>query len=439
VAFATTKERVQPPKEQKTPLGQDLWDLFNNVPWVVLAFVGIFTLTWVSIRIGSTVFYLTYFVDAEALRSFLSPFFRLFGVTIKPEYALAVGISTFLGVGRVANILGVMLTKPLAQIFGKRATYIMAMAGNGLLMAPVFWLGPKDVGILFILHTISSVLSGPTSPLVWAMYADTADYGEWKFGRRATGLVFSAAVFAQKMGWSVGGFANGWLLAYYGYQANAIQGESALLGIRLMMSLIPAAGCLLAAGSVLFYKVGEDVMKQVEGELIARRAKGEMGGFWISLGEALTKATSCVNPLTTWYLASAVLGGVGLYLVRQVPGGLWTPRGLVVLAAVIAFATAFVYGYRIQAALHRTNLYVLRSVWLGRLAYVLGASFVAAFLFSLVATILARGSATVMDLLPAASLGLMALGAMVTLLILFFPIGATLLLSRVKKSVPAQV
>jgi GPH family glycoside/pentoside/hexuronide:cation symporter len=438
VAFATTKERVQPPKEQKTPLGQDLWDLLNNVPWVVLAFVGIFTLTWVSIRLGSTIFYLTYFVDAEALRAFLAPFFHLFGVTIKPEYALAVGISTFLIVGRAANILGVLFTKPLAQMFGKRATYIIAMAGNGLLMAPVFWLGPKDVGILFILHTISSVLSGPTSPLVWAMYADTADYGEWKFGRRATGLVFSAAVFAQKGGWSIGGFANGWLLAYYGYQANAIQSESALLGIRLMMSLIPAAGCLLAAGSVLFYKIGEDIMKQIEGELSARRAKGEAGGFWISLGEALKGAQGCVNPLKAYYLAAAVLAAAGVYLVWQAGVGLWNPRGLVILAAVIAFGTAFVYGYKIQAALHRTNLYVLRSVWLGRLAYALGGAFAAGFLFSLVATIVANGSATGMDLLPAASLGLKTLGAMVAALIALFPIGVLLLLSRVKKGVPAQ-
>jgi GPH family glycoside/pentoside/hexuronide:cation symporter len=278
VAFATTKERVQPPKEQKTPLAQDLKDLFANGPWVVLAFVGIFTLTWVSIRIGSTVYYLTYFSNTGALADFFERtgvygVLRLFGVTLGSGGALALAISAFLGVGRIANILGVLLTKPLAQVFGKRTTYIIAMAGNGLLMVPVFFLGPNDVAMLFALHVTSSVISGPTSPLVWAMYADTADYSEWKYRRRATGLVFSAAVFAQKMGWSIGGFANGLLLGYFGYVANAVQSDSALFGIRLMMSLIPAAGCLLAAGTVLLYKIDEKMMKTIEAELAERRAK----------------------------------------------------------------------------------------------------------------------------------------------------------------------
>ena len=55
------------------------------------------------------------------------------------------------------------------------------------------------------------------------MYADTADYGEWKFGRRTTGLVFSALVFSQKVGLAMGTGALGWLLAYYGFVANADQ------------------------------------------------------------------------------------------------------------------------------------------------------------------------------------------------------------------------
>jgi GPH family glycoside/pentoside/hexuronide:cation symporter len=278
VCFATTKERVQPPKEQKTPLKQDLADLFGNGPWVVLAFVGIFTLTWVSIRLGSTIYYLTYFSSTDALGAFFEkvgvyPLLRLFGVTLGSGGALALAISAFLVIGRFANILGVLLTKPMAQAFGKRTAYIIMMAGNGLLMAPVFWLGPKDVSLLFGLHIISSVLSGPTSPLVWAMYADTADYSEWKTGRRATGLVFSAGTFAQKMGWTIGGTLVAYLLAFYGFQANVAQTTFSLLGIRLIISLIPAAVAMLAVIAISLYAIDEKLMKQISSDLAERRAK----------------------------------------------------------------------------------------------------------------------------------------------------------------------
>ena len=112
---------------------------------------------------------------------------------------------------------------------------------------------------------------GPTSPLVWAMYADVADYSEWKTGRRATGLIFSAASFAQKMGWTIGGAVSGWILALYHYQAGAEQTAETLKGIRYMMSVYPAIGALLAAIAVTFYRIDEKLVSRIETELKERR------------------------------------------------------------------------------------------------------------------------------------------------------------------------
>ena len=105
------------------------------------------------------------------------------------------------------------------------------------------------------------------------MYADTADYSEWKNKRRATGLVFSAATFAQKFGIAIGGGMAGWLLALFGFVANTQQGPDTLNGIRLMMSFIPAVGSLVATIAAFFYELDDETMKNIELELQTRKSE----------------------------------------------------------------------------------------------------------------------------------------------------------------------
>ena len=104
------------------------------------------------------------------------------------------------------------------------------------------------------------------------MYADTADYGEWKFHRRATGLIFSATVFVQKVGLAIGGALIGWLLSYYGFVANAEQTPRVMHGITLLFSLLPGVFALLAGFATVFYGLDEPQVKQMERELAARKA-----------------------------------------------------------------------------------------------------------------------------------------------------------------------
>jgi GPH family glycoside/pentoside/hexuronide:cation symporter len=112
----------------------------------------------------------------------------------------------------------------------------------------------------------------PQAPLLWAMYADTVDYSEWKFGRRATGLVFSAATFSQKFGMALGGGLAGWLLARFNFQPNVTQSAETLTGIKLMMSYIPVAGSVIAAIAALFYELDDRTMERIEKELAERKA-----------------------------------------------------------------------------------------------------------------------------------------------------------------------
>ena len=129
--------------------------------------------------------------------------------------------------------------------------------------------------LIFALQVLYSAVTGPTSPVLWAMFADSADYSEWRTGRRATGLIFSAAGMSNKLGWAIGGPVAVWLLAKFGYQASVAQTPQALHAILLLFAIIPAAGFLLTGVGMIFYPLSEVRMKKLQGELQARHAAGE--------------------------------------------------------------------------------------------------------------------------------------------------------------------
>ncbi|MBC8181370.1 MFS transporter [candidate division KSB1 bacterium] len=248
ITFVTTTERVLPPAGQKSSLKNDLKDLAHNRPWIVLFFLGIFALSYTAIKNGAIIYYFKYYVGNTALAS------------------------VFMVSGTAAFILGITLTKYFSKKFGKRNFYIALWAIASVLTVFFYFAKQEDIVFMFVLQIISSLVMGPTAPLIWAMYADTADYSEWKTGRRATGLVFSAATFAQKFGWTIGGALAGWILAYFGFKANVEQTVEAQNGIRLMMSFIPAVAGVLTAIAAIFYPIDDSLMKKIEVELNERKA-----------------------------------------------------------------------------------------------------------------------------------------------------------------------
>jgi GPH family glycoside/pentoside/hexuronide:cation symporter len=103
------------------------------------------------------------------------------------------------------------------------------------------------------------------------MLADTADYSEWKFGRRATGLVFSAATFAQKAGWGIGGALAGWMLVLFQFVPNAVQSATSLNGIKLMISIFPGVLYMSCAILLYYYAIDHKTCLVMQQELEQRR------------------------------------------------------------------------------------------------------------------------------------------------------------------------
>lgn len=263
ITFFTTRERVFPPKEQKSDFKQDLKDLFANKPWLLIAGATIFQLTFIVVRSGSIAYYMRYYVEAQD--------FSFFGSVT--HLSVEFLTSSFMSSGSVAAIIGAILTKWVTKKLDKRNTYVGFLAISSSLTIVFYFFEPNSLVPMFIFNILLSFFFGSVSVLQWAMYTDTADYSEWKNGRRATGLIMAASLFALKLGLTLGGAIIGWILAYYGFVANEAQSAEALNGILILMSFLPAIIGLCGAGLMMLYPLTNTKLLEIESDLRARRIK----------------------------------------------------------------------------------------------------------------------------------------------------------------------
>lgn len=246
--FANVRERVQPDPKVKSTIKEDMKDLFANPPWIVISLVLFVMLIYIGVRSAIIVYYFDYYVGNVKLTSW------------------------YLASGTAVIILSMLLPKWLTVTFGKRNALIGLLLITGLAIAAHYFARPQDIVLLFVLNLVQSFASGPTMPLLWSMMADAADYSEWKTGRRATALFYSASTFALKSGGALGGALALWILAAYGYQANVAQTAHTLFGMRMMLSLYPAIGVAISVVIIAFYSLSEKQLRQIEADLTKRRS-----------------------------------------------------------------------------------------------------------------------------------------------------------------------
>ena len=257
LVFLGTKERVITEVEKTGSLKEDLRDLWKNRPWFIMLGANISTLIFISMRDASILFYFKYVVGDQEV--------QLWGKTY--EWSSTVLSSAYMSIWLATNILGVIIAKPLATRLGKKKTFMLSALTSAAFSVVFYFLQSDQIFAIYGLNVLLGVSSGIVLPLGWSMYADIADYSEWKTGRRATGLVFSSGSMSQKFGWTIGGALSGWMLSAFGFEPQAEQTEMAILGIRLMISLIAGAGALMAFFFIRNYQLDEAKMATVKEEL----------------------------------------------------------------------------------------------------------------------------------------------------------------------------
>ncbi|GAA5483910.1 MFS transporter [Haloferula sargassicola] len=258
ITFATTRERVRPMKNPDTSVARDLAVQFRNRPWIVMVLAAILTLSNVAVRGAVTNHFYKYYAGDDGT----------------PVLGFLDRTSLILSTGALAFIGGIFFTGTLGRRLGKRNALMLMTLLNGLTFLAFFFIPREAFGIMLAVNAVGNLFAGPTPALVWAIYTDVADYGEWRFGRRTTGLTFSGAMFAQKIGLMIGGGVSGWLLGSFGFIANEVQDDHAILGIRLMYSVIPGLLGIANALVLLAYPLDGALAARIESELARRREAG---------------------------------------------------------------------------------------------------------------------------------------------------------------------
>lgn len=248
ITFLSTKERVQPPKNQQNNLWKDLKDLIQNKPWLVLLTIGLLFSIYNSIKQGIVVIYFTHYLHNQLLAA------------------------SFMVALMFASIAGAMITAPLSKKIGKKNLFIQALIFSGITNAAIFFCGPNDTTAIFTLGIVSEFAAAIFPTLFFAMLGDAADYSEFKNGRRATGLIYSAGSFATKFGGGIAGAIIGFILAAFHYNGqDQVAIQNAIPGIKMLMSWVPAIIAILGALFMTIYPLNQNKMNEITTVLGQRR------------------------------------------------------------------------------------------------------------------------------------------------------------------------
>lgn len=265
LSFVMTRERVteaemakEPVKENsdetaKTSVAEDLKSLVANGPWWMLLGGGIAILLFNCVRGGAAAYYFADVLGTNAI------------------FTLAL----FLTVGEISQLVGVVVTVPVSEKIGKKATFLLVLVAVTVLSIIVAFLPETPAGMwaLLVSQILICIAIGINSPLLWSMFADVADYSELKNGRASTGLIFSSSSMAQKFGAAFGSAIVLWVLMAFGYDnaKGAVQTPEALATIKALISWIPAIGSAAGIAIMLGYPLTDKKMSEIRQELSKKR------------------------------------------------------------------------------------------------------------------------------------------------------------------------
>jgi GPH family glycoside/pentoside/hexuronide:cation symporter len=282
ITFFTTRERIVPNPEHKSTLKDDLSDLLKNRPWSIMLTLTILVFITLAMKGGSYVYYFYNYVDKAALANFINPVIATLsgiGINFFGSDPVSAGLGLFNAGGIIFMLVGISVSKKLADKYGKRDVFQYGLFVATLFILAFFFFKPNSVILMFGSQILHGFFYGITIPILWAMIADVADFSEFKTSRRATAIIFSAMMVGLKAGLSIGSALVTWILGLYGYIGKAgavagqetIQPESVINGSKMLVSVFPSITFFIGFGLLFFYVIDKKMEIKIESELKIRR------------------------------------------------------------------------------------------------------------------------------------------------------------------------
>jgi glycoside/pentoside/hexuronide:cation symporter, GPH family len=270
ICFLTTRERIIPTPEQKSSLKEDLTDLFKNKPWVIMLVVTTLVFITLAMKGGSYVYYFENYVGKAELTTFLEPF-KNFLPTFENDTSLGLGV--FNGGGILVGLIGIMISPWFTNRYGKRNVFMASLFISTMFIIFFYFFPPKSIGLIFGTQILHGFFYGISTPILWSMIADVADFSEWKNNRRATAIIFSAMMVGLKAGLTIGSSLVTKILGSYNYVPKSTTGqtETTINGIKMLVSIYPAIPFLIAVALLFFYEINKKKELQIESDLKERR------------------------------------------------------------------------------------------------------------------------------------------------------------------------
>ncbi|TNV19250.1 MFS transporter [Buttiauxella sp. B2] len=247
--FSTVRERVRPAVQSNDALKSDLKDVWKNDQWVRILLLTLCNVCPGFIRMAATMYYVTWVMGQST--SFAT---------------------IFISLGVVGMMGGSMLAKVLTDRICKLKVFFWCNIALAIFSCGFYFLDPHATTLIMVMYFLLNILHQIPSPLHWSLMADVDDYGEWKTGKRITGISFSGNLFFLKLGLAIAGAMVGFLLSWYGYDAGAKQqSPDSINGIVMLFTIIPGVGYLITAGVVRMLKVDRELMQRIQQDLEKRR------------------------------------------------------------------------------------------------------------------------------------------------------------------------
>lgn len=277
ITFLSTKERIVPSPAQKSTLKQDMQDLSKNRPWIIMLVLTLLIFITLAMKGGAYVYFFENYVDKKSLTSFISPILSTFselGLNFFDREPVSAGLGLFNAGGIVFMIVGISLSKSLADKYGKRDVFGVALFISTLFILLFFFFSRSAIVWMFLAQILHGFFYGITIPLLWAMIADVADFSEWRNNRRATAIIFSAMMVGLKAGLSIGSALLAMFLGLFRYvpHSDTVQSDVTINGIKMLVSIFPAIFFLVGGALLFFYEINKQMEIRIERDLQQKRS-----------------------------------------------------------------------------------------------------------------------------------------------------------------------